>query len=320
MRFVKFLSLALFICIGFLQLIFVVFRKGYNTYYAFEQGRLNEIIRGNKYYDVLFIGSSRTYYHINPKIIDSVLNLKSFNAGIDGADLLETTMILKCYLQSHPRPQYVIADLSTPAFDIREASIFNPNMYFSHLDNEIIFNMLRPYKRVGLLKYVPFLQITESDDHIKQGVLAGLVGKKQPLEPTYNGYLESGTDTIPLPFKVKYMTTDFPVSKKGVKLMEELIRTCKNNGIRLIITYAPVYDLRDEKMNRAFFPTLKHICDTSKTPFLNYRYLTLNSDNRMFRDELHLNKYGADIYTRILATDLKKMEARQQFQNNQHQF
>lgn len=319
MRLVKFLLLALFVCMGFLQLVFLVFRKGYNNYYTFEQSRLHEIIRGGNYYDALFIGSSRTYYHVNPKIVDSVLHIKSFNAGIDGADLLETTMVLKCYLQTHRKPHYVIADLSTPAFDISEASILNPNMYFQYLDNDIIFNTLKAYKRVWLLKYLPFLQITESDDHIKQGVLAGLVGKEKPLEPTYNGYLESGTDTIPLPFKVKYMTTDFPVRPAGIELMEELIQICKDNGIQLIVTYAPVYDLKDEKLNTAFFPTLKFMCDTSKTPFLNYRYLKINTDNSLFRDELHLNKHGAEIFTRILATDLKRLESKQEFNNN-HQF
>ena len=320
MRFVKFLSLVLLICAAFLQVLFLVFRKGYNNYYTFEQSRLHEIIRGTNYYDAIFIGSSRTYYHINPKVVDSVLQIKSFNAGIDGADLLETNMILKCYLQSHRKPQYVIADLSTPAFDINEASILNPNMYFPYLDNPVIFNTLKPYKRVGLLKYLPFLQITETDDHIKLGVLAGLIGKEEPLEPTYNGYLESGTDTIPLPFKVKYMTTDFPVREEGIGLMEELIRTCRENEIQLIVTYAPVYDLKDEKMNQAFFPTLKYMCDTSNTPFLNYRYLALNTDNRLFRDELHLNKHGAEIYSRILAMDLMKLGEGPEFNNNHHKF
>ena len=86
------------------------------------------------------------------------------------------------------------------------------------------------------------------------------------------------------------------------------------------MTYAPVYDLKDEKMNQAFFPTLKYMCDTSNTPFLNYRYLALNTDNRLFRDELHLNKHGAEIYSRILAMDLMKLGEGQEFNNNHHKF
>lgn len=322
MRFIKFSLLVLFLCIGSLQLIFILFRKGYKTYYAFEHKRLNEIINGKEYYDVVFIGSSRTYYHINPKIVDSVLNVRCFNAGVDGANLFETNMILKCYLASHPPPKYIIADVATPGFNVAEKPIWNPNVYYPFLDNEIVFNTLSTYKRAHLLKYLPFLQITEGDDFLRQGVLAGLIGKEKPLAPHYdNGYLESGTDTIPLPFKVKYLTTDWPINEKGVSILKQMIEICQNNGVRLFITYAPVYKLHDEKMNTAFFPTLKNICDTTRTPFLNYRYLDINNDNRLFRDELHLNKYGADIFTNLLANDLKNTGAPYiHFDNNRHSF
>jgi len=311
MKFIKYFLLVLFVCISLLALIFVFFRKGYNTYFSFEQSRLKQIINGKGYYDALFVGSSRTYYHINPKIIDSVLNLRSFNGGIDGANLFEINMILKCYLASHPAPRYVIADLPASAFEIAEAPIWNPNIYFPFLNNEIVFNSLRPSKRVYLLKYLPFLQITEWDDFLRQGAFAGLAGKEKPLAPHYKGYLESGTDTIPLPFKMTYLTTDFPVNPDGTALLEEMIKICKKNNIRLVITYAPVYKLKDEKMNPAFFPTLKYICDTSHIPFLSYRYLSINNNHLLFRDEHHLNKHGADIFTTLLAEDLKNIEIEQ---------
>lgn len=309
MKFIKYFLIVLFICVAFFALIFIPFRKGYNTYFCFEQAKLKEIIEGKNYYDALFIGSSRTFYHVNPKIIDSVLNFKSFNAGIDGANIVEMNMILKCYLASHPAPKYVIADLPTGSLATQETPVFNPNIYYPFLKNKIVFNALKPYKRVSLLKYLPFLQITESDDNIKQGVVAGLAGKQRPLNPTYNGYLESGTDTISLPFKIKFLTTYFPIDNQGISLLEEIIEICEKNHIRLIISYAPVYKFKDEKMNPAFFPTLTNICNTNHTRLLNYRYLSINNNHLLFRDEHHLNKYGADIFSHILANDMKKMDA-----------
>jgi hypothetical protein len=291
-----------------LALTFPLFRKGYNTYYACERGRLQEIIEGKTYYDALFVGSSRTYSHINPKVVDSVLNISSFNAGINGANLLETSLILKCYLASHPAPKYVIVDLSPGAFEMDEFPVFNPTIYYPFLGNKIVYNTLRKFKRVELLKYIPFLQMAECDDGIKQGALAGLIGKKEPGKTSYQGYIESKADTLALPFKPHYLKHYFAVDKKGTALLAEIIDICQKSKIRLFVTYSPVYDLKDEKMNSAFFPTIKTMCDTSLIPFLNYRYLALNKNHLLFSDEHHLNRHGANIFSALLASDIKTAE------------
>ena len=309
MRFVKYFLMVSFICVIVMGVIYIPFRRGYNTYYSFEQSRLKEIIKGTTNYDALFIGSSRTFYHVNPKVVDSVLNVRSFNAGIDGANIIEMNMILKCYLASHPAPKYIITDLAIASLAVQETPVFNPNIYFPFLNNNIIYTTLQPYKRVALLKYLPFLQLTEADDNIRQGVLAGLSGKQKPHAPTYRGYMESGNDTIGLPFKVKFLTTYFPIDKEALSLLEETIQICKKNDIRLIISYSPVYQFKDEKMNPEFLPTLRSICNTHHIPFFNYRSLSINNNHLLFRDEHHLNRNGANIFSYILADDIKKLRS-----------
>ncbi|HTE24837.1 hypothetical protein [Flavitalea sp.] len=307
MRYVKYAVLVILIGVGLLDLVYVLFRKGYNKYNSFEQTRLTEIINGNTGYDILFIGSSRTYYHVNPNVIDTILKLNSYNAGIDGANVLETNLILKCYLASHPAPKYVIADFSTPAFEISSRPFFNPNIYFPFLNNKIVSDALKPYKRTSLLRYLPFLQITECDDLLREGAVLGLTGREKPLDPNYKGYLESGKDTLPLPYKATYLRTDYTVEQHGKLLLQEIIDICKEKGIRLFITYSPIYKLKDEKLNSDFFPTLHSICNSNKIPFLNYRTISLTNNNRMFRDEIHLNHFGADIFSKILAGDLNRL-------------
>jgi hypothetical protein len=307
MKYLKYFLLLLLITIGLLDLLYVFFRKGYNQYHQFEQSRLNTIFNGEENYDMLFIGSSRTLYHINPKIIDSVLHIESYNAGIDGANLVETSLIMKGYLASHPSPRFIVADISSPGFAVRQNPIFNPNIYYPFLNNKLVFNTLKNYKRVYLLRYMPFMQITECDDFMREGAIKGLMGKTKPVDPTYKGYLESGHDTIPLPFNISYLTTFYDVNQKGVDLLKEMISICKQKNIRLIITYSPVYDLKDEKLNPEFFPTLKKICDSNQVAFFNYRYSAINKNNRLFRDELHLNRFGADVFSAILAGDIKNL-------------
>ncbi len=287
------------------MLIYLVLLHGYKKYYSVEQSKLHEIIKGNKKFDILFIGSSRTLYHVNPKIIDSTLQCNSFNAGINGARLPEMNLVFKSYLVNHEAPQLVVADLSTTAFSLDQNAFFNPNIYYPWMESDIVFESIAPYKRAGLLKTLPFLQLTEWDDPMRQGAIAGLAGKQDDIPEYYKGHQPSGDDTVQLPFRMRYFTTNWPVHENGIALLDEIIELCEQNHIRLIFTYAPVYQLKDEEVNEEFFPTVKKICDEHHIPFLSYRHLPMNDDHRIFRDEHHLNTIGADIYSRMLATDLK---------------
>lgn len=304
----KFFKISIWVAIisaVILTIVYLALINGYSRYYTFEQSKLREIIKGNEKFDILFIGSSRTLYHVNPKIIDSALNCNSYNAGVDGARLPEMNLMFKSYLVNHPPPEIVVADLSTTAFCLDENAFFNPNIYYPWLSNDIVYNSIAPYKRVGLLKTLPFLQLTEWDDHMLQGAIIGLTGKQKPLPADYKGHLKSGEDTIVLPFKMRYLTTNWPVHTSGISLLDEIITLCKKNHIKLIFTYSPVYQLKDEVVNEEFFPTVERIRAENEIPFLNYRHLPMNGDHLIFRDEHHLNTKGADIYSRLLAADLK---------------
>lgn len=290
-----------------LTILWIPLKQGYQQYYRFEQNKLKEIISGSAKIDLLFIGSSRTFYHVNPRIIDSTLQLNSFNAGIDGARLLEMDMVLRCFLAVHEKPSCVVLDISTSSFDISRNPIFNPNIYYPFLGDSIVYNSLSPYKRVGLMKAFPFLAVAEWDDILKAGALKGVFGKTQPLAPNYKGFLESGRDTMRLPFKRTFLKTDYAIRPEGKRLLDEIIMICRNNDIKLFFTYAPISILDDSKINPDFFPTLTEITTLNNIPFLNYSHLELSNNHKLFRDEHHLNSYGAAIYSRKLAEDLKTL-------------
>src|SRR5687767_3533259 len=109
MKYVKLLIIVPLACLLVLTVLYSFYSKGYERYYSFEHERMKEIIEGKNNYDILFIGSSRTYYQVNPRIVDSITKLSSFNAGSDAANLLEMNLFLQCYLKSHQAPKVVVA-------------------------------------------------------------------------------------------------------------------------------------------------------------------------------------------------------------------
>lgn len=301
----KYLILLFFILALTLYISF--FRIGYSNYYSIDQKMLAEKINGTEKHDVLFFGSSRTFYQINPKVVDSVMQMRSFNAGIAGANLMEMNMILQCYLKTHQRPKYIVMDIAWTSFDIESRPFFDPNIYYSFLNDETVYNALKPYKNVFLLKHLPFLQLTEADDLIRQQAFLGLLGEKKYTPDDYfKGHLQNTNDTLKLPFKASFSSFTNPVTEKGIGYLKQIITTCKENNIPLMIIYPPVYNYQDKDITPEFFPTINEICKTYNIRFLNYREISLSTDHRLFKDEMHLNQKGSNLFSAILAKDLLK--------------
>jgi hypothetical protein len=307
-KWLKYSTAFVLICIGILFLFFFLFRTGYNRYYSHENGMLEETINGNHDYDILLLGSSRTCYHINPKVVDSVTQMSSYNVGIAGAKFPEMIMILQCYLKNHKPPKYLIMDIPHAGFDPDQRPIYNPNMYYPYLDNDIVYNSLKSESRVGLLKHLPFLQLTEADDAMRQGAILGLLGGKSLNDSEfYKGYLQNGTDTLKLPFKKSFKNINKPVREEGIALFKQIIEICKKNNIKILAMYPPVYKFSNEDMNPEFFPKAEEVCKTYGIPFINYWQIPMSQDHTLFQDEIHLNKSGADIFSEIIAKDFLKI-------------
>src|SRR5690349_10630276 len=230
-----------------LVVLYKFYKKGYESYYSFEHGHLNEIINGEEDYDVLFVGSSRTYYHVHPKVVDSITKLSSYNAGLAGANLFECNLIIQCYLKSHKAPKMIVLDIAKNAFEIKSRPIWNPTHYYYFLDNDLVFKALKPYEHVYLLKYLPFIRFIEADDNSKQNAFMGYFQHNSvENKEYYKGYFSFGSDTIALPFKRKYANVSYPMEPSGVESLKEIIKACKEKNVKLVFTFAPVYDAKNE--------------------------------------------------------------------------
>jgi hypothetical protein len=313
MKLLKYILIVFVVSGTLLYSLYYFYRKGYDKYYSVQQSNLKEIFCSTTNYDILFIGSSRTLVQINPRLIDSITHLKSYNAGIDGSNLLEMEMVFKGYLEHHTPPKIVFVDLPTAAFDIERRPIFNLNMYLPFLSDSVVYNTLRPYEHVFLLRHLPFTQLTEADDYLKSDAFYGWIGKKEQLKGSfYKGYLENGNDTIAIPFKSAYDTSFYRIRESGINYLNEMISLCKSHGINMVITYAPEYYLIKRNLNPQFFETINKISSQNNIQFWNYRDQKICKDNRLFANPGHLNKKGADIYTILLANDINTRLGKQQ--------
>lgn len=157
-------------------------------------GKYNTLMQNKGNYNTLFIGSSKTHYHVAPQIFDSVLNartgahIKSYNFGIDGMMPPETFFACRQLLQSDKLQVkniifeltflktsdtkniftwrgYYWADSSSYHFftSAMQASISSRN---SRLWNLALINFSRAENRLNLSKFNEYLDYAEDPSYI----------------------------------------------------------------------------------------------------------------------------------------------------------
>ena len=164
--------LSLIIAFGAVVVANKIVSEGNKRYSIHNHQKLEFIINDTTYCDILFIGSSRVHTSINPKVIDSITGLRSFNAGIEGAGFTEFKMIFETYLLSHPAPKKIILGLDDDSFDT-SFKFLNYTSYLDFLHNPVVDTTL---SNNGFLifpyKLFPPLKIIELDDVSKRNAIA----------------------------------------------------------------------------------------------------------------------------------------------------
>ncbi len=288
-----------FLIVSFSYKIFLKFKMKYETH---NTERLTEILVKNTSFDILFIGSSRTHFSINPSIIDSICGFNSYNLGIEGGDMYEFEMMLKAYLVHHPAPKYLVLNLDMHSFT-GDQKIYNYPLYLPfYSKNEVIKSYLSTngyYKRI--YDFFPFLAFSDFDDNTKGFFIKGLLGKTEVYanDFQYKGYI-SNTDNEITDSNFNFPSQYLSISEFKVNCLNRLIFLCKKSNINVLFTYAPEYkqSYQNSVSNKfQIFSLINSIAKANNIPFIRDDTIKISSDPQYFANVTHLNKLGAKIYS-----------------------
>ena len=287
-----------------------MFLVGYNKYYTHRQKRLKEIFEAKNYYDILFIGSSRTHTSINPKIVDSFTGFSSYNAGVEGGNLLEFLMTFKGYLQNHPPPKLLVLTLDANSFSL-DRKFFNYLQYFSVINNKIVDSTLATNGiNTFIPKYLPVAKLTEYDEMTRSQVINGLRGKNEieKGEFEYKGYLSNTNKCVDT--TKEYPLESINISREALNDLIEFIKVCEEKNIQIIITYAPEYKFRLQRSFENFDQAISLVDSVSRKkliPFYRDDNLNICNNPCFFANYGHLNTPGAIEYSKILGERIKNL-------------
>ena len=298
------LTIALLITVVIGNIAYTIITANNRKY--FHAIRKNEFIfkEDTTTYDVVMLGASRMKNTMNPRIFDSVTGLNSYNAGASAARIYEQKMIFDAYLLQHKAPKYLLMTLDLVTLETDKYIKLYPD-YLTCMNVVPVKELLDKEKiHTTLYHYLPFLVTVEMNDYYKGSILRNLQNQKEIHEGDfiYKGYVSNTTDTIAQDKLGN--EKDGAYSKQSLQVLQSIVDTARKHSIKIVFTYAPEYkqlNARSVDNMGYMFSLYKAFAEKNGLQFYRHDTLAMCQERRYFANNGHVNRIGADVYSRIYA-------------------
>lgn len=321
--------------IGWLAVFILVFAlavKTLNFLYAADDNWSRKMFHSfyeQKQIDNVYIGSSHVYCDINPYILDKKNGQNNFNIATPNQRIIDsyfclleanrTTKIKKAYIELYYKPStgvlgdysqtdsrtigYRVSDYSSKISPIRYKAIFAMN------DKKHLTEAFSPFLRYRKYLFNPY--------HIKNQI--DTKTSKQYKSFQYHNDFEDGNGYDEYLEKGRFISTrllinsriwnedrlpeEMNITQAAQTYLQKIIDYCKQKDIELTLFISPVWatQLLATENYDSYIQSVSKIAANNDVPFYDFNlckeeYLNLEKPD-YWRDEGHLNIYGAEIYT-----------------------
>lgn len=247
------------------------------------------------HYDIIFIGSSRTYRGYNPEVFAEE-NISSYNLGSSNQTISNSYALVKDLVNSENTSILVVDLYSFALSDISFESsmdlISNIPDDLTAFDIQLKEKDVRTtnnfFRRIFSKKQVPI--INEQD-----AVISGFCKTSKTLDSALINRID----------KNDIQNSPIHITKYELNYIYKISELCKKRNIELVFVTSPTSvfftkkDIQD--LNNSILPIL----NITEDIYLDYsKKLNLDSKNHFF-DEGHMNYQGVEIFNKALIKDLK---------------
>jgi hypothetical protein len=286
--FFKYIVLCLLIIIIILKLLDITYTSAYNkgkrTKFQYFKSFENTSI------DYILLGSSRVENGLNPDIIEKRIGKKVVNFGVQGAridDLLLYLKLIKNYNIAHERI-YIQMDYIYNMFDVKSNILTYQTIPFL-IENDAIVDYHQTTPYITSLRYVPFIRYALYDH--KNGVrelFSNVIGKQSNTNQHKGFNAVYGTNLS------SNMKLPNVISKRNSSF-EQLLKFIKQENLKVSFFCSP---FRRDTENLNYVAKLKQVI-----PDL-IDYSEAIEDKSLFKDNFHVNKKGAILFSELFAKNL----------------
>lgn len=255
--------------------------------------RMVGLLKKNKY-DMMIMGSSRCVCHYDDKMMSDSLGLNIVNAGQKGNGIVLMYSNYHIIPQEH-KPQVLIYDLE-PSFDVIEYKgddhnrrYLNPlKTFYDEPGIKNVFSSIDPREPVKMNS-----QLYRYNSKLFTLIQNFLIHEKiryscyLPTDKEYRGTIKKKPEE--------------EISCDSLKLFyfEQLIKETQTDNVEMIVVASPKYGATSK---REIMPIVE-LCRKYDVPFWDYYYDM--HDTIWFCDDMHLNYYGSQEFTKIVIQRIK---------------
>ncbi|MDY2586650.1 hypothetical protein [Winogradskyella aquimaris] len=262
----------------------------------------NSIHNNLNTYDLIILGSSRAYTSLNPKVIDSGLNLISFNMGTSSQDITESYYTLKEILD-YQKPKYLVLETYLGSCDdfINYYQVYSNASFFKSSEHKFEL-VVKGYGSKGTVNYL--IPLMKFNNYIKQDIKS-IFSKSNSKAPKKNWYKGFHYDTTvvtkndiknfePIPnFENKNFNKD-----RFKFYFDKIHKLTKANKIKLIVLRTPYPPSRlmlgsNNDENDFYKKYFREYKDVGYYDLNSYKSNTFNFTDNDFSDFHHANGKGA---------------------------
>ena len=271
--------------------------------------------------DTLFCGTSKTYSGYDPAVYDSSTGAVSFNLGTGSQPLVTTKELLEDAFRVSPiKTVYLEVSLSTLQRGRNDSARIGASDRFVTLFGKLSSIFHETSSGVQIRKLLYSTRVTDYFDFsavaanvsYKLSAESGQAPVMPDKEPQYLGRGFLNNDNV---YSGKrYTDTNITIhswkphihTQENKALLDEIITLCQEKGVEIILVSPPLPEVllsHAGDMNH-MHATYQAIADSHGIPFYDMNFYTEKNtafNRELFRDIVHLNRNGAEIYTGLIA-------------------
>lgn len=257
--------------------------------------------------DVLIMGSSRAYVQFDPRILDSILHVNSYNLGCNGQHADAEIIKYKVYRHMQKtKPRLILVELSPGVMS--RSNQYEKIQYLPHLHDNYLWKLTRDMEKFSVAdRFVPCWRYLGFKKDVSK-VIQGKSFYSRPDQTLYKGFFASDKTWNGTAFR-KIKTIKYNQNPEIIKEFEQFLDDCDSEHIQVVFVMAPYYIGATRKIQN--LEGMHHMFDTiaqkHNIPLLDYTKGEINYDTAYFYNATHLNRTGATLFTTQLAHDLDSL-------------
>ena len=294
----------LFIFLADLCLTFALKKSKHKLYVVW-----NDIVGGKLNADVWVIGSSRARAHIDSKVLEDSLGMNVYNLGLDGYTFDMQYCRFKLAMAKNKKPAYIIHSLDYGTFT-KNPELYQPEQFTPYFNEPILTKNMRDYAGFNSWDYsLPLVRFVGQHEQILHALKISLRpsgNKGNRYKGFYSTYIPWTNEFEEARKKNPHLIQ--PVDTGYQRLFEQYLQEVNKLGIKLIFVFSPVYIEGQEYISNSkdLLHTFSTYSKKHHIPFFDYSNDSICFNKSFYYNTTHLQKSGADVFSRKLGHDLKE--------------